>query len=130
MPILEKSPDPPPRIHAIAHVHVQAKPGLEHRLRWFYAEVLGLEAADGEEETLCFRTKVLEFRVAITEKAQPSPMRRRLVLEIASLNEMRTKLEEIGLEYEWYEGMAFTDRRIYLLDPAGNRVELKQVWGF
>jgi catechol 2,3-dioxygenase-like lactoylglutathione lyase family enzyme len=128
MPILEKTPEPPPQIHAIAHVRVQARPGLEHKLRWFYAELLGLDAVDGEEGTLCFQTKTLQLRVMIAEGAQPSPMRRRLVLVIPSLEEMRVKFEDIDLEYEWYEGMAFTDRRLFVLDPAENRVELKQVW--
>ena len=41
---------------------------------------------------------------------------------------MRERLEELRIPYEWYEGLGLTDKRIYLLDPARNRIELKQVW--
>ncbi len=130
MCILEQTPDPPPRIHAISSVQIEAMPGLEDRLRWFYGELLGLESTAGENGNLVFHSKRLQLVVALKPDARSSPMRRRLVLEIPSLDRMREQLDELQMVYEWYEGMAFTERRIFLLDPGENRIELKQVWVF
>lgn len=107
---------------------MEAKPGQEAALRTFYVDILGLEPADGEEGMVCFQTGRLRLRILITPEAIASPMRRRLVLEISSLQNLREKLDELAMAYEWYEGFAFTERRIFVLDPAENRIELKQVW--
>lgn len=128
MPLLEKSPDPPPRIQAISDIRIEAVPGLEPELRFFYTDVLGLEQVDGERGMMCFETERMRVRILITPEAQPSPIRRRLVLQIPSLQEMQMRLEELEVDYEWYSGLRFTDQRIFLLDPANNRIELKQVW--
>jgi len=128
MPLFEKSPDLPPRIHAINNVRLEAKPGTEPQLHFFYVDVLGMEPAEGEPGMVLFQTQRMQVRILLTPEAQPSPMRRRLVLEVPSLERMQEQLEELEIEYEWYHGLAYTDQRIFLLDPADNRVELKQVW--
>jgi len=128
MPIFEKTPDPPPRIHAIASVHIEAGRGLEDKLRWFYADLLGLESGVAEPGALHFQTGRRQLCIALGARPRSSPLRRRLVLEIPSLDQMRERLEELRIPYEWYEGLGLTDKRIYLLDPARNRIELKQVW--
>jgi extradiol dioxygenase family protein len=130
MSIFRKSPDPPPRIHAISNVRLEAKPGLEPEIRFFYVELLGMQHIEGEVGTVCFETERLEIRIAITPDAQPSPMRRRLILEIPSLDRMQERLEELKIPYERCWGMRFTDQRIFVLDPADNRIELKQNFPF
>ena len=87
-----------------------------------------MEPAEGERGMVLFQTQRMQVRILLTPEAQPSPMRRRLVLEVPSLERAQEQLEELGIEYEWYHGLTYTDQRIYLLDPADNRVELKQVW--
>lgn len=130
MPLFEKSPSPPPRIQAISDIRVEAIPGLELELRFFYVDVLGLRQVEAEAGMLCFEAEVLRVRVLVTAEAQPSPMRRRLVLQIPSLQEMQERLEELEVDYEWHNGLRFTDQRIFVKDPADNRVELKQIWAF
>ena len=128
MPIFQRTPDPPPIIHAIRHVRVEAKPEQEPSLRFFYEDVLGLGPVHDEPGMLCFETKRMRVRILLTPEAQSSRMRRRLVLVVPSLKRMRERLEELEIDYEWYTGMRFTDQRIFVLDPADNRIELKQVW--
>jgi hypothetical protein len=130
MPIFEKGPEPPPRIQAISHVRIEARPGMEAVLHSFYAHLLGMMPVEGERGTVCFQTKRLQLRILLTPEALGSPMRRRLVLEIPSLDRLREQLDELQIEYEWHEGMALTERRVFVLDPAENRVELKQTWVF
>ena len=101
---------------------------MRDALHLFYVDVLGLEPAEAERGMVCFQTKRMQVRFLLTLEAQPSPMRRRLVLQIPSLQRMRDRLEEFEIDYEWYNGMSFTDQRIFVLDPADNRIELKQLW--
>ena len=117
-------------MQAIRDVRVEAKPGLEGDLHFFYVEMLGLEPSEGEPGMLHFCTDKLRLRVLLTPEAQPSPMRRRLVLEIPSLGRMADKLEEEGIPHEWYRGLTLTDQRIFVLDPADHRVDLQQAWPF
>ncbi|MCP4247570.1 MAG: hypothetical protein GY778_11025 [bacterium] len=49
-------------------------------------------------------------------------------LSVRSLPTTAERLSEDGINYLPVSGMTFTDRRLSLLDPAGNRVELKQEW--
>lgn len=107
---------------------MEAGPGVAEELTFFYADVLGLEPVDGERGTLCFETQRMQVRFVITPDAEPSPMRRRLVLQISSLERMRGRLDEFEVNYEWHQGMQYTDRRIDVLDPADNRIELRQSW--
>ena len=101
---------------------------MQAQLRSFYIDALGLEPVEGEPGMVCFQTQRMQVRILITLDAQPSPMRRRLVLQIPSLERMRERLEEFEIDYQWYEGLSFTDQRIFVHDPADNRVELKQLW--
>jgi catechol 2,3-dioxygenase-like lactoylglutathione lyase family enzyme len=128
MPIFEEPSDPPPRIHAISDLRIEATPGLEGQLEFFYVDVLGLERVEDEPGMVCFETQRMRVRVLLTPEAQPSPIRRRAVIQVPSLERMRARLEEMGIQYEWYDGLAFTDQRIFVLDPADNRIELKQEW--
>ncbi|MBN1347269.1 MAG: hypothetical protein JXQ73_31555 [Phycisphaerae bacterium] len=130
MSIFERPPDPSPRIQAISDVRIEARPELKGDLHFFYVELLGLEAVEGEPGMLCFQTDRLRVHVLMTPEAQPSPMRRRLVLEVPSLDRMAGKLEEEDIDYDRYRGLRLTDQRIFVLDPADNRVELKQPWPF
>jgi hypothetical protein len=130
MSIFERAPEPLPRIQAINDVRIEAKPSDQGDMHFFYVEILGLEAVNDEPGMLCFQTERLSVRVLLTPEAQPSPMRRRLILEIPSLHAMAEKLAELGFEAEWYRGLRLTDQRLFVLDPAGNRVELKQTWPF
>ncbi len=126
----QDAPEPPPKIQAISNVRMEAKPELEPELRDFYEALLGLPPAEGEAGSVCFETERLQIQIRLTPDAQPSPMRRRLVLQVPSLEKMEEHLQEAGVPYEFRRGMQFTDQRIFLLDPADNRIELKQTWPF
>jgi catechol 2,3-dioxygenase-like lactoylglutathione lyase family enzyme len=54
---------------------------------------------------------------------------RRVTIAVPSLAEAVQRLDERSVAYERLTGILFTDRRLQVLDPAGNRVEFKQEWG-
>lgn len=122
--------EPETRIQAIAHVRMEARPGLEGELTHFYQEICRLDPAPAEQGLLAFRAERLQLQIRITPDAQPSRMRRKLILDVPSLQKLSEQLDEEGIRYEWHRGLRFTDRRVYAFDPADNRIEFKQTWSF
>ncbi len=122
--------EPETRIQAIAHVRMEAPPGIEADLIRFYQEVCRLEPAPPERGMLAFRAERLQLHIRITPDAQPSRMRRKLILDVPSLQKLSEQLSELDIRYEWYRGMRFTDQRIFAYDPADNLIEFKQTWRF
>lgn len=125
----------PSRIHAIETIHLEAPPGAEEDLRWFYGEVGGLDpvaVADegGDSSRMCFKSGRVELWIELTEQPQIESRGRRLTLKVPSLEDAATMLEERSVRYLRFTGVLFTDRRLATLDPAGNRVELKQEWPY
>lgn len=121
----------PSRIQAVDHVNMEAPLGVEDGLRWFYGEVVGLEEippARGTEPVLCFRSGNLELRIRLLPRPNVDPMDGRLTLMVQFLSEAKRLLDERHVSYEPLHGLDWTDRRVSLLDPGGNRVELKQQW--
>lgn len=118
-----------PHIHAIADVRIECPPEAEDRLRWFYADVLGLRPAVPGDDAAgpAFAAHGLVLRIEVRPDARPSPVRRRLVVQIDSLVDAEQRLRDMGLGSELLRGMGIGDRRLVVLDPAGNRVELKEV---
>jgi hypothetical protein len=51
-----------------------------------------------------------------------------LVVSVRDLEATAADLEALGWAYLPISGMIQTDRRLSLLDPSGNRVEIKQEW--
>ena len=121
----------PSRIQAVDHVNIEAPPEVAQELRWFYGELAELDeipSVPGAETLLRFRSGDLEVRVRLVSDPDVDPMDQRLAIAISSLFGAKQLLEERHIAWEEFRGFGWTDRRLALLDPGGNRVELKQQW--
>lgn len=122
-----------PRIHAIDHVHLDVPPGCGDRLREFYGSLLGLPALEppaGSDAILCFGANRLQLKLLVRERPDINPNRRRLVLEVESLRQQAQRFDDAGVPYRTYRGFRYTEQRVFVDDPAGHVLELKQVWPF
>ena len=98
-------------------------------MRWFYGELAALEECPPHPSPnggLCFKSDRIQLRI----RFEPAPfidnVPVRVAITLSSLEEAAAVLEERKLPYERISGLAFSDRRLHVLDPAGNRVEFRQ----
>ena len=120
----------PSQINAIDRIAMEAPVGVEDELCWFYGDLVGLErvSLDQSANELGFRSARIELRIEIKPEPRIEPTRRRALISVGSLVWVIEQLDGRGLAYVRLSGLNRTDRRVSLLDPAGNRVELKQEW--
>ncbi len=120
----------PSQINAIHRVTLEGPEGVEEELRWFYGDLVGLteDQAEPQAGELCFRSARVELRIEIRPAPKIECNRRRATVSVGALQWVMDRLDERRIEYTRLSGLGWTDRRISLLDPAGNRVELKQEW--
>lgn len=121
----------PSRIQAVEHIHLTGPVGAEGRLRWFYTEIGKLDEVStisSERWLLSFRSGGIEIRFEICTYPEIDPVFRRLTISVPSLWDAARRLEERGFAVSIHTGLISTDRRLGTLDPAGNRVDLKQEW--
>ena len=121
------------QLQKIDNVTLEAPFGLEEELHWFYREVLKLDLVDSDQADdarLCFKSARLELRIWLSKCPRIDPIPRRATVLVESLPGVLELLEERSVPYTRLSGVMFTDRRISVNDPAGNRVELKQGWPF
>lgn len=119
------------RILAVEHVNLEAPPGLNEDLTWFYSEVAGLDPMGDvgvDAPRLRFKSARIEMRIRIKNNPRIDPVACRATILVRCLSETIEQLVERRIASEPLCGLAFMDRRIAVLDPAGNRVELKQEW--
>ncbi len=120
----------PSQIIAVDTVVMQASPAAGERLIWFYRDLVGLTLIEETLDTdhLGFQSALLELRIELREDPTSHAVRRQGLFSVRSLEETAKTLEEEGMPYDRVRGWSWTDRRLSLLDPGGNRVELKQEW--
>ena len=120
------------RLHAIADIHLAAQPQVADDLCTFYGAVVGLEWVESDEHPghLCFQTEQLQIRFELDASATAHPAARRATIIVPSLEQLRRQLDEHQIPYEDYRGLDFSEQRVYVTDPAGHRIEFKQVWPF
>ena len=119
------------RIVAVDHVHLEAPLGCEDELRWFYGELAGLEEQASEDDDgalMRFRDAEWEVRIALTAEPKTEGTAERVTLVVASLFEAKEMLIEKKIRFDQISGTTWTDRRLSLLDTAGNRVGIKRYW--
>lgn len=119
------------RILAVEHVNLEAPPGLNEDLTWFYAEVAGLDPVGDvgvDAPRLRFKSAQIEVRIHIKNDPRIDPVVCRATILVRCLSETNEQFDERKIACVPLCGLAFMDRRIAVLDPAGNRVELKQEW--
>lgn len=118
------------RIVAVDHVNLEAPVATEEEIRWFYGEVGLLDEvqAVSTTERLVFKSARIELRVRLREHPRVEAIDCRVAILVPSLSEATDLLDDRKVPYESHSGIRWTDRRISLLDPGGNRVEFHQYW--
>ncbi len=119
------------RIQAVDHVNLEAHIRLAEDVRRFYTEIALLDevpCSEVDPPRLSFISERIELRVALVEKPWIEPVACRVTIAVPSLAETAELLEERRIPYEPLSGLSFTDRRLEMHDPAGNRMALKQAW--
>lgn len=118
------------QIIAIDRVAMEAPPAARERLIWFYRDLVGLTFVEDtlNQERLRFKSAELELRVLLRDEPRLEQSRRRAVVSVECLETTIAVLDEERIPYQGLSGLNGTDRRVALLDPGGNRVELKQEW--
>ena len=120
----------PSQIQAVDHIRMQAHPQASGPLIRFYRDLAGLELleAGSDSAELRFRSGQIELRIALLDDALVEAAACRAVVSVHCLDHVADILEAERIEFQRLSGMNWTDRRLSLLDPGGNRVELKQEW--
>jgi len=118
-----------PRILAIQDVHLRASPEVSAPLVEFYQEVVGLRPVDPPpgQDVLGFRGVEAagpRLIVVLAADAPPPPVQRAVLVQVGSLAACTEACRDRRLAYEIAQGWSFYDRRLFVEDPAGHRVEM------
>ncbi|UCG17613.1 MAG: hypothetical protein JSV19_06190 [Phycisphaerales bacterium] len=124
------------QIVAVDHVALEASPGAAPDLVWLYSEVVGLGLIDegpsegraGGSPRIRFRSGDIELRYALVSDPVLEPVACRLTVEVPSLATVEESLSGRAIRVERIRGLRYTDRRLCLLDPGGNRITIRQQW--
>jgi len=119
------------RILAVDHVEMQAHIGCEEALLRFYGEVIGLAVVEEPSQDpmrIRFRSADLELRYTLVGQPRIESTAHRATLLVESLWETRKALDEVRLPYTPITGTTYTDSRLSLLGPCGNRIAIRQTW--
>ncbi|NRQ34421.1 glyoxalase [Nonomuraea sp. NN258] len=112
-------------IRALHHVLLAAPPGSEPEMRAFYAGVLGLTEVPKPPELAkrggaWFRGDGVEIHIGIDADFRPATKAHPAFL-VTDLDALVAKLPD-AIPDDLFPGY----RRVYVSDPAGNRIELLQ----
>ena len=119
-------------IIGIDHVQVAAPRGSEDAARRFYGDLLGLEEIPKPEPLrnrggVWFRAGAAELHVGIEEPFAPA-RKAHPGLVAEDLDAVRRRLASAGHELTEDDQIAGVER-LYVDDPFGNRLELRQAYG-
>lgn len=124
----------PPRILAIDDVRLTAPLSERAGLCRLYVDVLRLEEIQGEPAGRLVLLGLARSgpRLIIEWDDGPAakPMRRQALLQVKSFTPYVEMLADQHVPFEWSSGWFFFDRRLGLLDPGGNWIELVSSHGF
>lgn len=130
MAILERSPAKRPRVLCVREVRVTVPEWRRSELEHFYTQVCGLAAWPVEFQVPGGwgagdprRGVYFQFRHDVAV----DPMRRRLVMQVENLEAAQAALEQWGWPHLRLRGFVGGDDCIQLVDPAGCRVEMRQL---
>lgn len=120
------------RIIAVDHVNLEAPPGLRDQLTFTYVELGQLDplpwTAQDDTAGLRFGSEGIELWIREREAPRIEAIKPRIRIAVDKLADVEAALEERHIEFDRVSGIGITDRRVSLLDPAGNRLEFKQAW--
>jgi catechol 2,3-dioxygenase-like lactoylglutathione lyase family enzyme len=124
-----------PRILAIDDVHLWSPPAAMEETQDFYVDLLGFDVLprDGSGQAVRFRGRPRsgpKLVISLGVAPESTPARRQVLIQVADLTGFAASLGERGVSYEEVQGWSFYDRRLTMLDPAGNRVEVVAYHGW
>lgn len=116
-------------IYGVDHVQIAVPKALEAESIAFYRDVLGLPEIEKPADMkgrggAWFSAGNVQLHIGIDPEISPTS-KRHVCFLVADLDEVRTKAQSLGLTLE-KDGPAEGLIRIFVRDPAGNRVELGQ----
>jgi catechol 2,3-dioxygenase-like lactoylglutathione lyase family enzyme len=116
-------------ILGIDHVQVAAPRGCEDAARTFYGELLGMDELAKPEAIrgrggVWFRAGEQELHVGVEEPFAPA-RKAHPGFVVGDLAVIRARFHDADVEYEDDDKIANTDR-LFVHDPFGNRLELRQ----
>lgn len=116
----------PPKLLAISDVHLPGPANARDALIEFYVGDLGFERVEATAGIVLrgWPRSGPRLVLDLSEEVPPRPMRRQALIEVRSLTAIAEVLTERRVPCEWSSGWFFFDRRLELLDPGGNWVEL------
>ena len=121
----------PSRLEAVDDVVLLASPDAVDAIRAFYRDIAGLpEVPPVDGDAMCFRCERVSLKVRLADRPPVNANVRRATIVVANLDELTQRLDQHRIAIEVQSGVAWTARRIYAEDPAGYRIEFKQVWPF
>lgn len=118
------------KVISIDHVQIAAPPGSEAALTRFYADLLGLVPVDKPDPLrprggVWFAAPNMQLHVGIDDPPpMNTPSRRHIALRVSSLSSVEQALTSAAIPIEHDPCPIPGCNRIYIRDPAGNRVEL------
>ena len=121
----------PPRILAVQDIRLVTERSVAESLVSFYVNILGLRECGEKGNPTAQTTRLMGHPVSgprlIVEPVGERPPwvgYHRIMLQVADLAALAEVLTEQEIEYRWQPGGAFCDRRIELLDPAVNLLDI------
>lgn len=118
-----------PRILAVADVRLTAAVGMAGEVTRFYTELVGLDPLPPAEGQRClvflgYPRSGPRLLVSILDGPQAPSRKRQMLVQVASLFCCEQLMLDEGIWVERSRGWSFYDRRLCVLDPAGNRIEM------
>ncbi len=133
MAILERSPAKRPRVQCVRELRVPVPEWRRIELEQFYTQVCGLVPWPAEAQLPGgwgagdpHRGVYFQFRHDVAV----DPLRRRLVMQVEDLEAARAALVQQGWPHLRLRGFLGGGDCIQLSDPAGHRVEIRQLRHF
>ncbi len=118
-------PPPPVALVTVEDARLPACTGLERQLDEFYVGLLEFER-DEQQEELVYKAENFRLRFDLTEGPIVRHDLRMLGIVVRSLDDMQLKLRERELEFTLEHGLVAGERRLLIVDPAGNWLRIIQ----
>lgn len=129
MPILTRTRRYAPEVHCVRELRVEIPLERRAEAAHFYCDLLGLTpwpqrdqipGGWGVGKPPC--GVYLQYR----HDPEVDPMRRRLTLVVAALDDLGQRLAEHGWAFVRHHGLGLTDEWLLLTDPIGHLLEVRQ----